>query len=82
MNGYLSVHSFTSAARIPVEGVTFTITQRRAQGVELLAVRIADESGQTGTAHLYIRRGRWVGGDILLEGKDTAPLQKRAVQED
>ena len=46
MNGYLSVHSFTSAARIPVEGVTFTITQRRAQGVELLAVRIADESGR------------------------------------
>ena len=41
MNGYLSVHSFTSAARIPVEGVTFTITQRRA-----LAVRIADESGR------------------------------------
>ena len=46
MNGYFSVHSFTSAARIPVEGVTFTITQRRAQGVELLAVRIADESGR------------------------------------
>ncbi len=46
MNGYLSVHSFTSAACIPVEGVTFTITQRRAQGVELLAVRIADESGR------------------------------------
>ena len=47
MNGYLSVHSFTSAARIPVEGVTFTITQRRAQGVELLAVRMSDYDGFT-----------------------------------
>lgn len=45
MNGYLSVHSFTSAARLPVGGVTFTVTQRHSGGVELLAVRIADESG-------------------------------------
>lgn len=46
MNGFLSVHSFTSAARLPVGGVTFTVTQRRPEGVELLAVRIADESGR------------------------------------
>ena len=25
MNGFLSVHSFTSAARLPVGGVTFTV---------------------------------------------------------
>ncbi len=46
MNGFLSIHSFTSAARLPVAGVTFTVTQRRPEGTELLAVRIADDSGR------------------------------------
>ncbi len=60
----------------------FDLTEYGGQRVKRFCYRIADESGQTGTAHLYIWRGRLVGGDIQLEGKDTAPLQKRAVQED
>ena len=47
MNGFLSVHSFTSAARLPVGGVTFTVTQRRPEGVELLAVRMTNYDGFT-----------------------------------
>ena len=46
MDGFLNVRSFTSAAQLPVSGVTFTVTQRLPGGVELLAVRITDESGR------------------------------------
>ncbi len=46
MEGYLSVRSFTSEAQLPVGGVTFTVTRRLSDGVELIAVRIGDESGR------------------------------------
>lgn len=44
-NGYLSVRVFTSAAQLPLEGVTVTVTQPMQNGSRLLATRITDESG-------------------------------------
>ena len=46
--GYLVAKAVTSNARIPVEDVTITVTQRLPDGrYELLAVWITDESGKT-----------------------------------
>ena len=45
--GVFSARAYTSDAQIPVEGVTITVTQREPDGiVELLAVRLTDESGR------------------------------------
>ena len=44
-NGSLTVHTFTSSARLPVEGVTISVTQPTPQGPRLLAVRLTDEDG-------------------------------------
>lgn len=45
-NGILQVRVFTSAAQLPVEGVTVAVTQTAASGMSLLATRITDESGR------------------------------------
>lgn len=44
--GYLTVHTYASTARIPIPGVTITVTKRLENGgTDLIAVRITDESG-------------------------------------
>jgi hypothetical protein len=44
-NGFLHVRVFTSAAQLPVENATVTVTQSSANGARLIASRITDESG-------------------------------------
>lgn len=44
-NGSLTVHTFTSSAQLPVEGVTIAVTQPTPEGPRLLSVRITDEDG-------------------------------------
>lgn len=44
-NGSLTVHTFTSSAQLPVEGVTISVTQPAPAGPRLLAVRLTDEDG-------------------------------------
>lgn len=44
-NGYLRVRVYTSAAQIPVEDATVTVTQTAERGSKLIATRITDESG-------------------------------------
>lgn len=45
-NGILQVRVFTSAAQLPVEGVTVAVTQAASGGAALLATRVTDESGR------------------------------------
>lgn len=44
-NGTLTVHTFTTAAQLPVQGVTIAVTQAAPAGERLLAMRITDEDG-------------------------------------
>lgn len=44
-NGYLSARVYTSAAELPIEGASVIVTQRTANGTNLLASRITDRSG-------------------------------------
>ena len=44
-NGFLRVRVYTSAAQLPVEDATVTVTQPGSTGTRLLATRITDESG-------------------------------------
>lgn len=45
-NGYLTVHTFASVARFPIEGVTIAVSKKTPSGgTELLAARITDQSG-------------------------------------
>ena len=44
-NGFLNVRVFTSAAQLPVENATVTVTQPTPNGSRLIASRITDESG-------------------------------------
>ena len=47
-HGSLLARIFTSDANIPIEDATVTVTQKQANGlIELLAVRLTDESGKT-----------------------------------
>ena len=46
--GYFIASAFTSNASIPVEDATVTVTQQTPDGImELLAIRLTDESGRT-----------------------------------
>ncbi len=51
-SGTLTVHTFTSAAQLPVQGVTIAVTQAAPQGERLLAMRITDEDGLIASIHL------------------------------
>lgn len=44
-NGFLRVRVYTSAAQLPVEDATVTLTQPGFRGSRLIATRITDESG-------------------------------------
>lgn len=44
-NGFLRVRVYTSAAQLPVEDATVTVTQPGSSGSRLLATRITDRSG-------------------------------------
>lgn len=44
-NGFLSVHTYTSNAQLPVPGTTVLVTRRTSSGMQLVASRITDESG-------------------------------------
>ena len=47
-NGFLTVRTYTSAAQLPVEDVTVSVTRSGPNGARLFATRITDESGLAG----------------------------------
>ena len=47
-NGFLTIRTYTSAAQLPVEDVTVSVTRPDSKGTRLFATRITDESGLVG----------------------------------
>lgn len=47
-NGFLTVRTFTSAAQLPVEDVTVSVSVPGSNGTRLFATRLSDESGLAG----------------------------------
>ena len=47
-NGFLTIRTYTSAAQLPVEDVTVSVTRPDSKGTRLFATRITDESGLAG----------------------------------
>ena len=47
-NGFLTIRTYTSAAQLPVEDVTVSVTRSDSKGARLLATRLTDESGLAG----------------------------------
>ena len=79
-NGYLTVHTFTSSAQLPVEGATVAVTRPGPEGPQLLATRSTDENGLIGPLEIIApdaEESREIGNqtpfasvDILIDHPD------------